>query len=49
MVEIVNCYIAAAKVWNLGAVFGSVISEVCDDPAVPAYVLHICGIMRMPG
>lgn len=27
----------------------SVISEVCDDPTVPAYMLHVCGITRMPG
>lgn len=25
------------------------ISEVCDDPAVPAYMVHVCGITRMPG
>lgn len=24
------------------------ISEVCDDPAVPAYMVHVCGITRMP-
>lgn len=27
----------------------SVISEVCDDPTVPTYMLHICGITWMPG